>query len=164
MAMTVDGKIARNQEELTNWTSPEDKKLFAKTTKEAGVFIIGHRTYKTIGKPLPGRLNVVLTRSPDKHKSQKGVLEFTDSPLRELVKDLHARGFSTIVVAGGASVNGQFLREGLITDLLVSIEPKIFGQGIDLFEGVSLEKDLTLVSVEQLHPHNILLHYKVINN
>ena len=55
MALTVDGMIARSPEEFPDWTGTEDKRMFKKTTLEAGVLIMGAKTYDTIGRPLPGR-------------------------------------------------------------------------------------------------------------
>ena len=60
-AITVDGKIARGDAEFTGWSSREDKRLFARTSREAGVVVMGRRTFETLPAPLPGRLNVVLS-------------------------------------------------------------------------------------------------------
>lgn len=43
------------------WHLPEDLKHFRRTTLGRPV-IMGRRTYGSIGRPLPGRLNIVLTR------------------------------------------------------------------------------------------------------
>ena len=44
------------------WHLPEDLRFFKKTT-ENGVVIMGRKTYESIGKPLPGRRNVIISRS-----------------------------------------------------------------------------------------------------
>jgi dihydrofolate reductase len=43
------------------WHLPEDLKHFKKTTMGCPI-IMGRKTYESIGRPLPGRLNVILTR------------------------------------------------------------------------------------------------------
>lgn len=43
------------------WHLPEDLKFFKKTTMGCPV-IMGRRTFESIGRALPGRLNIVLTR------------------------------------------------------------------------------------------------------
>jgi len=43
------------------WQIPEDMKRFKELTTGHPV-IMGQKTYQSIGKPLPGRLNIVLTR------------------------------------------------------------------------------------------------------
>ena len=75
-AITVDGKIARTDNEIVNWTSGEDKKLFATETKKAGVIIMGNNTFKTFGRPLKERLNIVLTKNVKKYKNEKGILAY----------------------------------------------------------------------------------------
>jgi dihydrofolate reductase len=46
------------------WHLPEDLKRFRRLTLGHAV-IMGRRTFESIGKPLPGRNNIVVTRSPD---------------------------------------------------------------------------------------------------
>jgi dihydrofolate reductase len=45
------------------WRLPEDLKLFKHLTL-GGVLVMGRHTYESIGRPLPGRTTVVVTRSP----------------------------------------------------------------------------------------------------
>ena len=70
MALTVDGKIGKDDAHFPDWTGSEDKKMFKAVTRRAGVVIMGSKTYDTIGKPLPGRKNVILTRNP--HRLSEG--------------------------------------------------------------------------------------------
>jgi dihydrofolate reductase len=46
------------------WRHPEDLKHFKQTTWGCPV-VMGRKTWDSLGKPLPGRLNVVITRQPD---------------------------------------------------------------------------------------------------
>lgn len=43
------------------WYLPEDWKHFKETTAGSPI-IMGRKTYESIGRPLPGRENIVLTR------------------------------------------------------------------------------------------------------
>ena len=45
------------------WHLPEDFKWFKKMTK-GNVVVLGRKTFESLGKPLPERINVVLTRHP----------------------------------------------------------------------------------------------------
>jgi len=45
------------------WHIPEDFKIFKRVTT-GHVMVMGRKTYESIGKPLPGRLSVVVTRTP----------------------------------------------------------------------------------------------------
>jgi dihydrofolate reductase len=46
------------------WSLPEDLKHFRATTT-GNTVVMGRRTYESIGRPLPHRTNVVVTRQPD---------------------------------------------------------------------------------------------------
>ena len=45
------------------WHVPEDLRLF-KTLTSGHALIMGRKTFASIGKPLPGRLSIVVTRDP----------------------------------------------------------------------------------------------------
>src|SRR3954451_19546000 len=47
------------------WHLPEDFKWFKKMTT-GQVVIMGRKTFESLGKPLPNRINIVLTRHPGK--------------------------------------------------------------------------------------------------
>ncbi|MEE4313767.1 MAG: dihydrofolate reductase, partial [Desulfofustis sp.] len=47
------------------WHLPSDLRHFKETTLGAPI-IMGRKTYDAIGKPLPGRDNIVLSRDPDR--------------------------------------------------------------------------------------------------
>ena len=150
-AITLDGKIARNEKHFVDWSSREDKKLFFSTSKRAGVIIVGNNTYKTFPAPLPGRLHIVLTREPDPSLNQPGVVEYTNRSPEEISADLEARGYTEAVLTGGAQINSLFLQRGLVDEIWLTIEPLIFGKGIDLFEGVPFDLKATLVHFEPLN-------------
>jgi dihydrofolate reductase len=162
MAITLDGKIAKHTNQLADWTSRADKKIFVSETKKAGVIIMGRTTYDTIGRPLPGRLNIVMDLEADLAQNIAGVLEFTNSQPRELVQQLERRGFQQIILGGGATVNGLFLKENLIDEIWLTVEPKVFGEGLSLFKGVDVNLDLELIEIKQLDKNVIQLRYKVI--
>jgi len=159
-AVTADGKIAKTHTQLASWTSGADKKMFVQETKKAGVIVMGKTTYNTIAKPLPGRLNIVMDLNPDISKNISGELEFTNTPPAQLLKGLEARGFSTVILGGGATIYGLFLKEGLIDELWLTVEPKVFGEGLSLFSGADVNLNLELLDVAKLDKNVVQLKYK----
>lgn len=158
MALTLDGKIGKDADHFPDWTGPEDKKLFVEVTKKAGCLVMGSKTFTTIGRPLPGRHNVIMTRSPK--ASEWDNLEFTDQHPVSIVEGLEAKGYSEVILAGGAQINTLFAQAGLIDEVIVTVCPKVFGSGIGLFnEGVEL--DLQLLSSENISDQVLKLHYRV---
>lgn len=162
MAATIDGKIAKHATQFANWTSKADKKIFVAETKKAGVIIMGETTYDTIGRPLPERLNVVLSLEPAKRENIPGSLEFTNKQPSELLADLAKRGYTTAILGGGATINGLFLKENLIDEIWLTIEPKIFGDGISLFKGADMDLNLKLLSVEKIDENVLQARYEII--
>ncbi|HKP54686.1 MAG TPA: dihydrofolate reductase family protein [Chloroflexia bacterium] len=150
-AVTLDGKIARNEAHFVDWSSREDKKLFYSTSKRAGVIIVGNNTFKTFPSPLPGRLHVVLTSTTEDKQDTPGVVEYTNSPPEQIVAELEARGYTEAVLTGGAQINALFLRSNLVDEIWLTIEPLIFGIGIDLFRGAQFNLQAKLVGVETLN-------------
>lgn len=159
MALTADGKIARNEAHFPNWTGKADKAMFKRTTQRAGVIIMGSKTFATIGKPLPNRLNVVLTRRPEQYQSQTNLVFTSDNP-RKIMEWLASQGYDTAVLAGGATINSLFLKEKLIDELIITVTPVLFGQGLSLFTEPANVK-LALLDSKQLDSDAILLHYRI---
>ncbi len=170
-AMTLDGKIARHAVHDVNWTSKEDKNFFREETKKAGVVIFGTNTYKAIGRPIPDRLNIIMTRDLEKYsaKTIRGLLEFTSDSPKVILDKLVQRGYEKVVIGGGSAIYFLFLKEKLIDEVYLTLIPKIFGKGIGLFKGLNSgfnldgfdEVDLELIDISKLGIGEILLKYKV---
>jgi dihydrofolate reductase len=161
MAITLDGKTGKDSEHFVDWTEREDKKFFVQITRKAGVIIMGSKTFDTIGGPLPGRKNIILTRNRQR-KSRWDNLVFTDKTPSDLLKCLEKEGFSEAVLAGGPTINTLFAREKLIDEVIVTVSPLIFGYGTSLFsEEIAMElelkdvhrrgKDLVAITYEVKH-------------
>lgn len=161
VAMSVDGRIATGTDQLTDWTSADDKRFFVMKTKEAGVVIMGRRTFQTIGEPLSERLNVIMTHQEAPFDDIAGALECTNQSPHAVVKSLESRGYTRAVVIGGREIFSAFLSTDLVTDMFVTIEPLVFGDGIPLVEGIASKK-LQLMSAEKLGDQSVLLHYVVL--
>jgi len=159
MAMTADGMIARGPNHFPDWTSGQDKAMFKRVTQQAGVVVMGSRTYDAIGKPLPGRKNIVLTRNKQRRSSHPDLV-YTDSDPAALLTSLEAEGFVDVILAGGATINTLFARQGLIDEIQVTYSPKVFGAGLTLF-AAELSMELQLLEYEPLGADEILVRYRV---
>jgi dihydrofolate reductase len=160
MAQSLDGKTARHANHFPDWTGTADKRFFARRTRTAGVVIMGSRTFDTLGKPLAGRKNVVLSRNPAR-QARGDHLVITDQPPEAILAALAAEGFQEAVLAGGATINSLFARRGLIDEILVTLAPYVFGRGVSLFDD-DVALDLKLLKAEPLDDDCICLHYRVL--
>lgn len=80
------------------WRIPEDLARFKRLTMGHAV-VMGRATFESIGRPLPGRTNIVLTRAPDWSHDGVEVAGSLDEALRIAASD----GLD-VFVAGGAEV------------------------------------------------------------
>lgn len=83
------------------WHFPEDLKFFKRTTLGHPI-LMGRTTFESIGRPLPGRQNIVLSRTM---APREGITVIRD--VSELAQ--HCPADSTIFVIGGAQVYGDLL-------------------------------------------------------
>jgi len=159
MAVTADGMIARDSSQIIDWTGKEDKKYFVHITRKSGVMIMGSKTFDMIGKALPGRKNIVMTRNKSRKSNDKNLI-FTDKAPGTIINGLKAQGVETVVLIGGSIVNTLFLKENLIDEIHITIVPKIFGKGLPLFDK-SFDTKLELIHIGELDQSHILLQYRV---
>lgn len=61
-AISENGTIGKDNQLL--WRIPDDMRRFRELTT-SHVVIMGRKTYETIGKPLPNRTNIIITRNED---------------------------------------------------------------------------------------------------
>lgn len=95
VAMAQNGVIGRSNG--LPWRLPDDLKRFREFTLGKPI-LMGRRTFQSIGRPLPGRTNLVLTRDP--HWSAAGVIA-----VHSVEEALHeARGCTELVAIGGAEI------------------------------------------------------------
>ncbi len=101
VAMAENGVIGRNGQ--LPWRMPTDLKRFRQLTLGKPV-IMGRKTYESIGKPLDGRDNIVITRQ--KHFAPLGV-HVVDSVADAVAKGCELatrRGTDEVAIIGGAEV------------------------------------------------------------
>ena len=89
-----DGKIP--------WTLKEDLKHFRNKTEGCSV-VMGRKTYESIGRPLPNRLNIVMTRNP---KRQEGIKEVSNTKDALKVASSYS---DEIFIIGGEKIYEEFL-------------------------------------------------------
>ncbi|MEM9469943.1 MAG: dihydrofolate reductase [Pseudomonadota bacterium] len=94
------------------WHIPEDFKHFKKITMGKPC-IMGRKTYESIldqlGKPLPGRTSVVISRSDYVHDGAVSTNSIADA-----IEKAKLENPEEIIVAGGAQIYKQALEENLI--------------------------------------------------
>lgn len=180
-AITLDGKIARHKSHMSNWTSQEDKVFMRALLDKCDCIIVGNNTYKTAIKPLSKRNCIVLTRAAPllplgegarlarrsfsegrrADEGSSGKLLYCNPKKVGIKKIIRDHNYKTIAILGGAQTYTFCLENNMLDELYLTIEPVVFGEGINLFaDDVVLDKKFKLVSVKKLNKQgSILLKY-----
>lgn len=126
-AVASNGCIGHNND--LPWHLPEDLQHFKKLT-QSGTVLLGRKTYASIvqrlGKPLPGRQHLVLTRNPNwRPESQHASQVEPVLSLSQAMEAANKRLADTLFVIGGAELYAAtqaFADSAVLTE--VDLEPK----------------------------------------
>ncbi len=77
-----------------------------------------------------------------------------------LLKKLETLGFKNPIVAGGTTINKLFAEAKLLDELIVTVSPLVFGEGLSVL-GDGEELDLELEKFEKIGENTLALWYKV---
>lgn len=164
---SLDGKSTKGKLSPNKWASKEDQSHFSSLISHHNLIVMGKNTYllrKPHLKLSQNKLRVVLTRDPKKFIKDRvaGQLEFTSEPPKELVKRLASLGSKEMLLVSGASLNTLFFKEKLINEILLTIEPVVFGTGKGLVNEENLHIKLKLLNIKKLNfQGTLLLKYAV---
>jgi dihydrofolate reductase len=100
VAVADSGVIGR--ENALPWHLPEDLKRFKRMTLGKPI-VMGRKTFESIGKPLPGRLNIVVTRDTNYRAEGVTVVHSVDAVLPA------AGAVEEVMIIGGADLFRLFL-------------------------------------------------------
>lgn len=140
LAIGKDGKLP--------WHYPEDLKFFKRTTTGHTV-VMGWNTWRSIGKPLPNRLNVVVSRHGELEETDRVKLLRNRDDVLELAKKLDGDVF----VIGGSRTYETFaedIEKWYVTEVPISVEdadtfmPPDFLNGFGETETIDLDDGLVV--------------------
>ena len=114
-AKAKNNVIGRNND--MPWHISEDLKYFKEKTLGHKV-ILGRKNYESLGKPLKGRENIILTR--DKKYKVEGAKVYND--VGQLVNDLSQDNEDSdeIFIVGGAEIYKLFLEKDLVDQMYIT--------------------------------------------
>ncbi|MEI6861885.1 MAG: dihydrofolate reductase family protein [Verrucomicrobiota bacterium] len=165
---SLDGFITRHDEPGAGFASAADQAHFRAALQKFDCGIVGRATYdqmRASGKytPSPGRRRVVLTRTPEKFAGQAvpGALEFSAASPAEIVARLRAEGCRACALLGGSQVHSYFFAAGMVDELWLTIEARVFGGGTP-FLAARADVRLSLLAHEPLGDEVLLLRYGVV--
>ncbi|PMR72997.1 dihydrofolate reductase [Billgrantia endophytica] len=106
------------------WYLPEDLKFFKRMT-QAKPLIMGRKTFESIGRPLPGRLNIVVTRDTAFRHDGVRVCHDLESALALADQQATIDAADEIMVMGGGEIYAQALPHAsrlYLTEVEIDVE------------------------------------------
>ena len=127
-AIGKDGKLP--------WHYPADLKHFKETTTGQAV-VMGMNTWRSIGKPLPNRLNIVLSRSAQIDKAENLIFLRSETEALDLAKFLKCDLF----VIGGSKTYAEFantINAWIVTRVPITVDDADVFMPVDFLEGYEI--------------------------
>ncbi len=100
VAASTNNAIGKNNQLL--WHLPNDMKFFKNSTWGMPV-IMGRKTFEAVNKPLPGRINIVITKQPN--WNAEGAVVATD--LNNALKKAAETNCKELFIIGGGEIYKQ---------------------------------------------------------
>jgi len=97
VAASTNNVIGKNNQ--LPWSLPNDMKFFKNTTWAMPV-LMGRKSFESLGKPLPGRLNVVITRQNDWKPEGASVVHSVE----DAIKVAAAADYNEAFIIGGGEI------------------------------------------------------------
>lgn len=82
--------------------------------------IMGRKTWDSLGRALPGRLNIVVSRQADLKLEGAEVFPSLEAALARANEWAHEKGVDEVMLIGGAQLYEQALRKGLVNRMYLT--------------------------------------------
>ena len=105
VATSLNNAIGKNNQLL--WHLPADLKFFKATTMGCPV-IMGRKTFQSIGRTLPGRKNIVITRDISFNKNKEFDI-IVETSVEQAIK--HLQNEQEIFIIGGGEIYKQTIND-----------------------------------------------------
>ena len=125
------------------WRLPDEMRHFVRTTKGKPV-IMGRKEFDSVGKPLPGRTNIVLTRNSTWHAEGVHVVRSLDEALHLARRVASRTGVDEIMVIGGGEIYALALPVAdrlYMTVLDVELDGDVFFPPFDKSEWTEVSRE-----------------------
>ena len=164
MKLSLIVAMARNNtigiDNTLPWHLPNDLKYFRATTMGKPV-VMGRKTYESIGRPLPGRPNIVITRQADFHADGVAVVSSLEAAIEmaaRLAVDVES---DEIMVMGGAEIYRQVLplvERMYVTEVDADIDGDAFFPEFDRHGWTESARESHAPCEKNPHPYSFVVY------
>lgn len=153
--VAMDENRAIGKDNDLPWYLPNDLKYFKKTTMGKPI-VMGRKTYESIGKPLPGRENIVVTRDQSYEAEGTTILHSVDEILQINAEE--------ICVIGGSEIFKQFLPVAdrlYITEIHHTFDADTYFPELKDNEWKEVSRTTGIVDEKNKYPHDFVVYEKI---
>ena len=173
MVASLDGYIAKKDNSIS-WMETKDHYEEGVTLSDEEIsdflnsidcYVMGSHTYEhalELGWPYGNVPVFVLTRRS--LHTEKDSVQFYHGTVEKLVSEKLDDTYQNVWVVGGAEVTRAFLRAHQADEIVISIMPKILGDGLMFFDQIEKELSLNLLEVKAFKNGIVELTYKILEN
>jgi dihydrofolate reductase len=167
VACTADGFIAHEDGSLDGFlTEGEAVSDYLESLTQFDVVLMGRKTYEFglklgVTNPYPHLRQYLFSRTMT-HSPDDNVTLVSDNVI-ELVRALKQEAGRPIYLCGGADLATTLLSAGLIDELILKVNPVLFGAGIPLFTAPTPPVELALTGHKVYDNGVVWLFYRVNN-
>ncbi len=153
-AMTANRAIGKDNQLL--WRLPADLQFFKKMTMDKPI-IMGRKTFESIGRPLPGRKNIVLSTGSETPHPDVILAKDIETALKE------AGQVAEVMIIGGGKIYEAFLPQAsqlFITYVDTEVEADTYFPEFDLAQWEAVAETEGKVDEKNQLAHRFLTYIK----
>jgi len=157
IATSLDGFIARKNgsvdwlPEINNTKEDYGMKEFMESV---GTVVLGNTTYQQFKAPYKNKKCFVFSR---KNTGKEDNIIYVNSDVDDFLNGL-SDDDGNIWLVGGADIIKEFLKKNLIDEFIITVIPKLIGEGIPLFTEGGEEHQLNLRNFKKYESGVVQLH------
>jgi dihydrofolate reductase len=151
-ARARNGVIGRNNQ--MPWKIAGEQAYFKRMTMGSPI-VMGRKTWESLGRPLPGRRNIVITRNPTYTATGADVVDSLDDALRL------AGGSEEVFVIGGAQLYAAAMPRAkrlLLTEIDADFDGDTFMPALDRNEWREMSREVHPPTTEQPFSYSYVVY------
>lgn len=157
MVMSADGVVAKDAHtDIRAWSSAEDHAFFMQQAEACDAVVMGRRSYNSEVKC--DRIYLLTHDSSVSIHSAR--VQILSGDVRDIYARIESDGNHRVALLGGPATNHAFLKENLVDEIFLTIEPVLLGTGLRLSAG-ELDSRWILANLIPLNQAGtVVMHYR----
>jgi len=147
------------------WHLPGDLKFFKDTTMGKPI-VMGRKTFESIGRPLPGRPNIVITRNTDFEAEGVAVVASLEEAVEQAARLTVQADVEEAMIIGGAEIYRQVLPlvdRMYITEVDAEIEGDAFFPEFDASQWRQVERESHAPCEKNPYPYSFVSYERLVD-